>query len=87
MKTIKELARMGERVYVHLKNEHTATQFLNQAESEGFIFSDGVRPTDRHWSDLYAIHANGTLNYVNTVGRIEFSSGADSCIRVEYEGI
>ena len=55
MKTIKELASMGERVYVHLKDEETTVRFLRQAESERFIFGDGVKPTDRHWSDLYAI--------------------------------
>ena len=85
MKTIKELASTDERVYVHLKDEETAMRFLHQAESEGFTFGDGVRPTDRHWSDLYAIHPDGTLNYVSSVGRIEFASGADSCVRVEYQ--
>lgn len=85
MKTIKELANIGERVYVHLKDEETAKSFLRQAESEGFTFGDGVNPTDRHWSDLYAIHPDGTLNYVGTVGRIEYASGADSCIQVEFQ--
>ena len=85
MKTIKELASMGERVYVHLKDEKTTMSFLRQAESEGFTFGDGVSPTDRHWSDLYAIHPDGTLNYVGSVGRIEYASGADSCVRVEYQ--
>ena len=85
MKTIKELASMGERVYVHLKDEETAKRFLHHAESEGFIFGDGVKPIDRHWSDLYAIHPDGTLSYVGSVGRIEYASGADSCVRVEYQ--
>ena len=85
MKTIKELASMGERVYVHLKDKETAMRFLRQAESEGFTFSDGVSPIVRHWADLYAIHYDGTLNYVGSVGRIEYASGADSCVRVEYQ--
>ena len=85
MKTIKELASMGERVYVHLNDEETAMRFLRQAESEGFTFGDGVSPTDRHWSDLYVIHPDGTMNYVGSVGRIEYASGADSCVRVEYQ--
>ena len=85
MKTNKELANMGERVYVHLNDEETAMRFLRQAESEGFTFGDGVSPTDRHWSELYAIHPDGTLNFVGTVGRIEYASGADSVVRIEYE--
>ena len=84
MKTIKELASTGERVYVHLKDEETARRFLRDAEAEGFTFGDGVKPTERHWSDLYAIHSNGTLNYVGTIGRIEYRSGADSVVRVDY---
>ena len=85
MKMIKELANMGERVYVHLNDEETAMRFLRQAESEGFTFGDGVSPTDRHWSDLYAIHPDGTLNYVGTVGRIEYTSDTDGVVRIEYE--
>ena len=84
MKTIKELASMGERVYVHLKDEETTVRFLRQAESERFIFGDGVKPTDRHWSDLYAIHQDSTLNYIGINGRIHYGSGADGFVRIEY---
>ena len=87
MKTIKESANMGERVYVHLKDEETAISFLHQAESEGFTFGDGVKPTNRHWSDLYAIHQEGTLNYVGAIGHIEYGSGSDSVVRIDYESI
>ena len=84
MKTIKELANMDERVYVHLKDKETAKRFLSDAEAEGFTFGDGVNPNDRHWSDLYAIHPDGTLNYVGTNGRIHYSSGASGIVRIEY---
>lgn len=84
MKMIREITSMGKRVYVYLKDEKTAQRFLRDAEAEGFTFCDGAKPTDKHWSDLYAIHPDGTLNYVGTIGRIEYGSGADSCIRVEY---
>ena len=85
MKTIKVLASMGERVYVHLKDEETARRFLRDAEAEGFTLGDGVKPTERHWSDLYAILSDGTLNYVGAIGRIEYGSGADNVVRVDYE--
>lgn len=48
MKKIKELASMGVRVYVYLKDEGTAQRFLGDAEAESFTFGDGVNPTDRH---------------------------------------
>ena len=84
MKTIRELANTGERVYVHLKDKETAERFLHDAEAEGFTFGDGVSPTDRHWSDLYAIHPDGTLNYVGTIGHIHFGSGKGDLVRIEY---
>ena len=87
MKTIKELAIMGERVYIHLKSKDVAQRFLSDAEIEGFTFGDGVHPTERHWSDLYAIHPDGTLNYVGAIGRIEYVSGTDSVIRIEYSQV
>ena len=85
MKTIKELASMGERVYVYLKDEETAMRFLSHAESEGFTFEDGVNPTDRHYSDLYAVHPNGILSYVGAIGHIEYDSGSYSVVRIDYE--
>lgn len=87
MKTIKELANMSERVYVHLKDEEAAQRFLREAEAEGFTFGDGVHPTERHWSDLYAIHSDGTLNYVGAIGHIEYGSGADSVVRIDYSQV
>ena len=87
MKTIKESASTGERVYVYLNDEETARRFLRNAEAEGFAFGDGVNPTDRHWSDLYAIHPDGTLNYVGANGHIAYGSGADSVIRIEYSQV
>ena len=87
MKTIKELASIGERVYVYLKDEETAQRFLRDAEAEGFTFGDGVRPTERHWSDLYAIHPDGTLNYVGANGHIAYGSGADSVVRIDYSQV
>ena len=84
MKMIKELANMGERVYVHLKDEETAMRFLCQAESDGFTFGDGVKPTNRHYSDLYAIHTNGILSYVGAIGHVEFGSGSNSVLRIDY---
>lgn len=84
MKTIKELASTGERVYVYLKDKDTALRFRRDAEAEGFNFGDGAKPTERHWSDLYAIHPDGMLSYVGAIGYIEYGSGADSVVRIDY---
>lgn len=87
MKTIKELASIGKRVYVYLKDEEIARRFLRDAEAEGFTYGDGVHPTERHWSDLYAIHADGTLNYVGTNGHIAYGSKATNVVRIDYSKV
>ena len=87
MKTIKELASMGERVCVYLKDEKTTRRFLRNAEAEGYTFGNGVKPTERHWSDIYAIHPDATLNYVGSIGHIEYGSGTDSVVRIDYSQV
>ena len=89
-KTIKELAKKNGRVYVYLANVELGTKFLEQAEAEGFTFGDGVKPTKRHYSEIIAINHDNTINYVGTIGRIAFSSGAKSIgdeelIKVDYQ--
>ena len=88
-KTIRELTELNGRVYVYLADETTGRQFLEQAEREGFTFGDGVKPTQRHWSDLMAVNDDGTINYVGTNGRIAWSSGVktvggEALIRADY---
>lgn len=88
-KTIRELANLSGRVYVFLVDEVIGRQFLEQAEQEGFTFGDGVKPTQRHWSNLMAVNHDGTINYVGTNGRIAWSSGvntvgAEKLIRADF---
>ena len=88
-KTIRELADLNGRVYVYLADDAIGRQFLEQAEQEGFTFGDGVKPTQRHWSDLMAVNDDGTINYVGTNGRIAWSSGVktvggEALIRVDF---
>ena len=46
-KSIKELSQMDGRVYVYLRTAAIAKEFLKQAETEGFTFCDGIKPTER----------------------------------------
>ena len=89
-KTIRELAEMNGRVYVYLADEETGTRFLEQTEQEGFTFPDGVKPTQRHWSELMAVNHDGTINYVGANDRIAWGSGAkaigkEKLIRIDYQ--
>ena len=89
MRTIMDLAKMDGRVYVYLKDTDICNQFLRDAEAEGFTFGDGVKPTKREGSDIFAVNADQTINYVGFAGHMAFGAAkkvADQkLIRVDYE--
>lgn len=82
MKTIKELAKNGK-VYVYLSDETVGKRFFQQAEQEGLTFSDGSKPTSKHYSDIMAVNPDGTINYVSAYGRIAF--GANATTKIDYQ--
>lgn len=89
-RTVKELAKKNGRVYVYLENSEIGNQFMQQAESEGFTFTDGVRPTERCYAEIMAVNRDITINFVGTNGRIAFGSGTkivgnEEFIRVDYK--
>ena len=81
MKSIKELANNGK-VYVYLANEAVGRRFLRQAEREGLAFGNGVKPTNRHYSDIMAINPDGTIGYVSATGRMAF--GANAVAKIDF---
>ncbi len=88
MKSIKELVMKETRsVYVHTPSKALAKDFLKQAENEGFILSDGKRPTKKPLDDYYALHQDLTMNYIGFVGRLRFNSKDDGILRVEYQDL
>ncbi len=75
MKSIRKLASNGK-VYIYLGNETIGRRFFRQAEQEGLIFSDGAKPTNRHYSDIMAVNPDGTISYVTAIGRMAFGTNA-----------
>ena len=88
MRTIAELLNLDGRVYVHLSSKNVAKIFLQNAESEGFRFGDGKKPTKRKWDDIYALNKDFTLNFVGYIGHIAFHHPSyfdnDKLIRIDY---
>ena len=87
--TIRELSKLEGRVFVHLTTAELGTQFMRQAEAEGFTFSDGTKPTEREAGAVMAVNPNGTINYVGSVGRMAYGAkattvGSKPLIRLEY---
>lgn len=76
IKTISDLSQLNGRVYVYLPTGDLATQFMQQAEAEGFTFGDGERPTDRFAPEVIAVNPNHTINYVGIIGSIAYGSRA-----------
>ena len=88
MRTIAELLNLDGRVYVYLSSKYVAKIFLQNAESEGFRFGDGKKPTKRKWDDIYALNKDFTINYVGYIGHIAFHHpnyfDNDKLIRIDY---
>ena len=72
-RTIKELVKKNGRVYVYLGDSETGNQFMKQAESEGFTFTDGAKPTERCYAEIMAFGSGA-----KTIGNEEL-------IRVDYK--
>ena len=90
MRTIRNLSKLNGRVYIYLANAEIGHRFMQQAESEGFTFKDGEKPTERGYEEIVAINHDGTLNFVGTNGRIAYGSGAnqvggEQLIRIDFE--
>ena len=73
-RTIRNLVEQNKKVYVFTKSEESCRAFLALAETEGFTFDDGVKPTDKHSSDVFSVSADGRISYVGIVGRIAIGS-------------
>lgn len=89
MRIVSELLNQNGRVYVYMSSEEICNRFLHDAEKEGFIFCDGVKPTERESTDIYALNQNRTINYVGFIGHIAFQSakkiGNQKLVKIDYE--
>lgn len=87
--SIQNLLQLNGKVYVYLANDEIGNKFMQQAESEGFTFCDGEKPTRRCYAEIMSVNKNLTINYVGSIGRMAFGSGAKTVnnqqlIRVEF---
>lgn len=89
-RTIRNLTGQGKKVYVFTGSEKVCREFLTLAEKEGFTFGDGVKPTEKHTSDVFAVSADGTISYVGIIGRTAIGSkvketGDKEIVKVDFE--
>ena len=89
-RTIRNLTGQGKKVYVFIGSEKVCREFLTLAGNEGFTFGDGVKPTEKHSSDVFAVNDNGTISYVGIVGRTAIGSkvketGGKEIVKVDFD--
>jgi hypothetical protein len=84
MRKLMDLVELDDRgVFVYFRTPALCRDFMCNAEAEGITFGDGVRPSQRDDTDIFALHAEKTIAYVGAVGHMAFSAGARVC--VDYE--
>ena len=89
-RTVTELTnKKQEAVYLFFRTQELCEKFFALAESEGFLFGDGIRPTLKETSDLIVIHSEKRMNYAGFAGRMAFGSGTHKAgeknlVRVDF---
>ena len=79
MRTIREILRNDEKVWVYLNSKDTWKEFVHMAVSEGFHF--GNLPVEK-WTfgHVVAIHSNGNMGHLSLfVWCRSFSADIENC--------
>ncbi len=88
-RTIAQLLHPDVKVFAWFSDSETASQFLKDAELEGFTFLDGSAPTSREPDDILAVHDDMTLNYLGFAGRVAYKNLQENdgkiYIRIDYK--
>lgn len=92
-RTIRGLFNGNVRPWVYCNNKVIGERFLQDAENEGFVFGDGVKPTQKEWHYVIAVHEDGTLAYQGitmwvrgfNIKCLAVDNGIKDILRVDYE--
>ena len=60
MRTLTELLKTNEKVFIRLANDNLKRKFMQQAEAEGFVYQ-GKNPTESQAESVMIIHKDYTL--------------------------
>ena len=70
--------------FIYCRSRNIAARFLADAETEGFAFGDGQRPTAKEYSDIYSLHDDLTISYTGWAGHMAFRNAAGNIVRIDY---
>lgn len=83
-RTLLNLVDRKGKIYVYCSNSMLIELFLNNAETEGFLYSDGVKPTEREADNLYRITSDRTIYYVGWGGHMLFKLNGIKTVEPVY---
>ena len=81
---LKQLENSNKAIYVELTDEASGKRFLAEAESAGFRFEDGVKPTERACGRVMVLKNDRTICYAGAYGTMAFGCNDDGRIRLQY---
>lgn len=87
-RTITALLKDDNYTFVRLKGENVRRRFLQEAEREGFTYSDGTKPTETEGDDIMVVHSDMTISCVGYIGRLAYRNakrkGDKKIVRIDY---
>ena len=97
MRNVLDLLSLNHRAYVYTSSAAVRQRFVRDLEAEGFLFGDGVKPSERELDGIMAVNPDMTINYLNFGGRLLFGNmnrdqwrytakepDGDTVVRVDY---
>ena len=83
MKKLIDLTKNEKRVFVHLNSAKAMSDFLKQAEAEGFMIG-GKLPTQCKCESIMILHSDYTISYMRSWSAYA-AYGAGDGKKLEYE--
>ncbi len=77
-RTLTNLLNLDRRVWLYIQNKAVWEIFCNQAEKEGFIWSDGRRMNFIEFDNIVVLNNDLSFNYVGCIGHIWFGNSEDT---------
>ncbi len=72
--TIIDLTKLNGAVYIYVPNKDIEKNFLLDAETEGFTFGNGKKPTSSLGNDLYRLEDGLKICHVGYVGHLAYKT-------------
>jgi len=83
MQRLIDLTKGEKRVFFHLNNPKEMSEFLKQAEAEGFMIN-GKLPTQCKCESVMILHSDYTISYMHGFA-INAAYGAGDGKKIEYD--